>query len=117
ERPEVPRLADEVAEDGDERVDPEGEIDAAPRPDAAGESAEQEAAGDADELDQEQRADEGPLAEAQLGPVDHGESLDRVDPVDVEPEREQEPERLSILADLAERRAQSAERCGEGVAV
>src|SRR5690606_27539654 len=83
ERPEVPRLADEVAEDGDERVDPEGEIDAAPRPDAAGESAEQEAAGDADELDQEQRADEGPLAEAQLGPVDHGESLDGVDPVDV----------------------------------
>src|SRR5690606_13555281 len=115
ERPEVPGLADEVAEDGDDCVDAEREVDAAARPDAHGEGAEQEAERDADELDEEQSADEGSLPEAELGPVDHCEPLDRVDPVDVEPEREQELERLAVLADLAERLAQPAEGDGDGV--
>src|SRR5690606_38643865 len=109
ERAEVPGLLHEVAEDGDAGVGGECDVDPVLRPEPPGEAPEEEGEGDADELDEEERADEVALPDPDLGPVDRGHLDDGLDPVDVEPEGDEELEGVGVASRGAEGFGESAE--------
>ena len=71
--------------------------------------AEEEGAGDAHELHQQDRADERALADADLGAVGRRHLDDGLDAVVVDQERQQHQERLAVAAELAKRLAQAHE--------
>ena len=107
---EVRRGRHEVAEDADRRVDQQAEEDRPLRADPAGQRAEQERERHADELHQQDRADQRALADADLGAVDRRHPDDGPDPVVVDQEREQHQEGLPEAAQLAEGLAEPGER-------
>src|SRR5690606_26841903 len=72
ERPEVPGLLHEVAEDGDAGVGGECDVDPVLRPEPPGEAPEEEGEGDADELEGEWRAEEAPRPDPDPDPLAGG---------------------------------------------
>ena len=108
----MPRLREKDGSDRDGDVSGQPEENRPLAADAACEDAEKDGAGNADELRQQQRADELPHRDSQLRAVDRRHVDDGPDAVIIEPEGEEKDEEIPVRAHPEEGLPQTAEAFG-----